>query len=51
MLKNHFRIAWRNLAKNKVYTVMNITGLAAGIAFVLLIGLLTDHTKGNGKPC
>src|SRR5688500_16282256 len=38
MLKNYFKIAWRNLVKNKVYTAMNITGLAAGVAFVLLIG-------------
>lgn len=38
MLKNYFKIAWRNLARNKVYAAMNITGLAAGIAFVLLIG-------------
>ena len=39
MLKNHFKIAWRNLWKNKVYSTINILGLAAGMAVTLLIGL------------
>jgi len=38
MLKNYFKIAWRNLWKNKVFSAINIAGLAAGIAFALLIG-------------
>ncbi|MCF0072943.1 ABC transporter permease [Dyadobacter sp. CY261] len=39
MLRNYFKIAWRNLAKNKVYSVINIGGLAAGMAVAILIGL------------
>jgi len=39
MLKNYFRIAWRNLAKNRLHSFINITGLAAGIAVGILIGL------------
>jgi ABC-type antimicrobial peptide transport system permease subunit len=39
MLKNYLRITWRNLTKNKIYSVINITGLAAGMAIALLIGL------------
>ncbi|HMH24868.1 MAG TPA: ABC transporter permease [Puia sp.] len=39
MLKNYFRIAWRNLVKNKVYSALNILGLATGMAVALLIGL------------
>ena len=32
MLKNYFKIALRNLWKNKVYSAINIAGLAIGIA-------------------
>ena len=37
MIKNYFKIAFRNLVKNKFYTSINITGLAVGIATCLLI--------------
>ena len=36
MLKNYLIIAWRSLSKNKVYSLINILGLSAGIAFTLL---------------
>jgi putative ABC transport system permease protein len=36
MLKNYFTIAWRSLWKNKAYSLINILGLSAGIAFTLL---------------
>lgn len=39
MVKNYFKIAFRNLFKNKVYSFINIFGLAVGIACCLLIGL------------
>lgn len=39
MLKNYFIIAWRNLIKNKVYSLINILGLAAGMAVAMLIAL------------
>lgn len=38
MLKNYVRIAWRNMAKYKFHSLVNIIGLAAGIAFTLIIG-------------
>ncbi len=37
MIKNYFKIAWRNLWKNKVYSSINILGLAFGMAVVMLI--------------
>lgn len=37
MIKNYFKIAWRNLIKSKVYSVINIGGLALGIASCMLI--------------
>jgi putative ABC transport system permease protein len=39
MLKSYFIIAWRNLVKSKVYSGINILGLATGMAVAMLIGL------------
>src|ERR1700712_5163258 len=39
MIKNYLMIAWRNLIKNKIYSFLNITGLAVGLASFLLIAL------------
>ena len=38
MLKSYLKIAWRNLWKNKAFSIINIFGLSIGIAFSLLIG-------------
>ncbi len=37
MLINYLKIAWRNLVRNKVYSFINIGGLAVGMAATLLI--------------
>src|SRR6185436_18810449 len=39
MIKNYFNTAWRNLLKNKTSSVINISGLAVGMAVAMLIGL------------
>jgi ABC-type antimicrobial peptide transport system permease subunit len=39
MIKNYFKIAWRNLWKNKVFSFINIFGLAIGMAVTIMIGL------------
>ncbi len=39
MLSNYLKIAFRNLTKNKVYSFLNITGLAVGMAVAIMIGL------------
>lgn len=39
MLKNYFTIAWRNLVRNRVFSAINITGLAIGLASCMLISL------------
>jgi len=39
MIKNYFKIAWRNLIKNKATSLINIGGLAVGMAVAILIGL------------
>ncbi|MEN1784325.1 MAG: ABC transporter permease [Bacteroidota bacterium] len=48
MFKNYFKIAWRNLLKNKGYTAINIGGLALGMAVTLIIGLwINDELTYN----
>src|SRR5687767_9525807 len=39
MIKNYFKIAWRNLVKSKGYSAINIGGLAVGMAVAMMIGL------------
>lgn len=55
MLKNYIKIAWRNLMKNKSFSLINIIGLAIGMAGALLIALWLQnmltmdrfHEKGD----
>ena len=42
MLKNYFKTAWRNIIRNKSYAVINISGLAVGIAACLLIFIVVQ---------
>lgn len=39
MIKNYFKIAWRNLLKNKVYSIINVIGLALGLGCFIVISL------------
>ena len=39
MIRNYLKIAWRNLLKNKVYSFINIFGLAIGMAVTIMISL------------
>jgi len=39
MIKNYLKIAWRNLMKNKVFSLINIVGLSTGLACCMLISL------------
>lgn len=38
MFKNYFTVAWRNIRKHRIYSLVNIIGLSTGIAFTFLIG-------------
>lgn len=49
MLKNYLQVALRNLLKNKVHTVINIFGLALGMASVFLITLYIRHELSYDK--
>src|SRR5436189_930510 len=37
MIKNYFKVAWRNLVKNKVFSFINIFGLSVGLTSCMLI--------------
>ena len=39
MLSNYLKIAWRNLVKNKTFSIINIAGLAIGLGCFILIAL------------
>src|SRR5450755_4335511 len=39
MLKSYFTIAWRNLLKGRLFTILNLAGLSAGLAGAFLIYL------------
>jgi len=39
MFRNYFKIAWRNLSRNKAFSATNLLGLTIGITCTLLISL------------
>lgn len=43
MLKNYFKIAWRNIQNNKLFSFINIFGLSIGFMCCLLIALYIVH--------
>ncbi|RZJ82033.1 MAG: ABC transporter permease [Flavobacterium sp.] len=45
MFKLNLKIAWRNLWKNKIYTSINVIGLALGLAGFIFILLFVNHEK------
>lgn len=48
MIKNYFKIAWRNLKRNLTFSVLNVAGLAVGIACAAFIFLWVEYyTKFN----
>jgi ABC-type antimicrobial peptide transport system permease subunit len=49
MLKNYFKIAWRNLIRNKSFSAINIVGLAMGMACSLLILLWVQDERSVGN--
>ncbi|MDW3208983.1 MAG: ABC transporter permease [Reichenbachiella sp.] len=49
MFKNYFKISFRNLVKQKVFSVINIAGLAIGLAAFLLINQYVQFEKSYDK--
>ena len=49
MIKNYLKVAWRNLVKNKVFSFINIFGLAIGLACCILMFLFIQHELSYDK--
>jgi putative ABC transport system permease protein len=49
MFKSYFKIALRNLRKQKVYSLINVLGLAAGMACFIIISLYVLHEYSFDK--
>ncbi|HTJ51494.1 MAG TPA: ABC transporter permease, partial [Cyclobacteriaceae bacterium] len=43
MLRNYFKIALRNLLRNRVYSIINISGLSLGVACCLMLVLYVQN--------
>ena len=43
MFRNYFKTAWRSIVRGKVYSLLNLLGLATGMAVALLIGLWVHY--------
>jgi putative ABC transport system permease protein len=39
MFRNYFKTTWRNLSRNKAFSLINISGLSVGLACCMLIFL------------
>lgn len=49
MFKNYLKIAWRSIRKNKISSIINITGLTLGLTCCLLIALYIKHELSYDK--
>src|ERR1700678_2426469 len=49
MLKIYFKLAYRNILKDKAYSFLNITGLAIGLAASILILLWVQNENSYDK--
>jgi putative ABC transport system permease protein len=43
MIRNYFRIAWRNLVRQRLFSLINISGLAVGLSVCMLIMIYVAH--------
>jgi putative ABC transport system permease protein len=49
MFQNYFKIAWRNLLKNKAATAINVFGLTVGLSACMLIVLYVVHENSYDR--
>lgn len=49
MIKNYFKIAWRNIMKNRFSSFVNIFGLAVGLTCCMMISLYLYHEFSYDK--
>ncbi|MDQ2721098.1 MAG: ABC transporter permease, partial [Bacteroidota bacterium] len=57
MVKNYFKIAWRNLKAHRLFTLLNVAGLSVGLAISVLLYMFIvsemsfDNMYKNEKNC
>jgi len=49
MLKAYLKLVWRNLVKDRQFTLLNLLGLSVGLACALMIGLWVTDELGTEK--
>ncbi|MCO5950381.1 ABC transporter permease [Mucilaginibacter flavidus] len=49
MIFNYIKIAWRNLVKQKLFSLINITGLAVGLAVCMIIMMYVAHESSYDR--
>lgn len=49
MLKNYFKTAWRNLLRNKIYSIINILGLSLGMTACFFIFQYVNFEKSYDR--
>ena len=49
MFKNYLTIAWRNLLRNKLYTIINLTGFSMALAAVFILLVYVSHEFSYDK--
>lgn len=49
MIKNYLKTAWRSLTGNKFYSLVNISGLACGLATAILLLLWVQHERSYDR--
>jgi putative ABC transport system permease protein len=43
MIKNYLKIAWRNISRNRIYTVINVLGLSLGVCACIVIYIISSY--------
>jgi len=49
MLRNYLIVAWRNLVRQRLFAIINVAGLAVGLASCLIIGLYVQDELGSDR--
>ena len=49
MIRNYFKIAWRNIYRHKAYATINVLGLALGICASIVVYLITSYELSFDK--
>ena len=49
MVKNYLRTAWRNLRNNRIFSAINIVGLALGLAVCMLMLEYVEHERSYDR--